>query len=255
MKLMRRSLFTAFVGMVTGAAIAGAQPQAEPKDPIISSDGTARVERTPDHVDVMLGVVVDEKTASAAQTGASKVMDEAIKALEAAKFPGGELQTGRVELGPRYERRDYNDPPPKIIGYTASITLRVRATDLTAVPRIIDTALAAGCNRVDSVEFGIKEALAAREEAVRLATKAAKRKAQVMAEALDLRLGRVVNASTNSGLYGASYSARGYSNFQAAQSVAGDGQGERADTTPVVPGKIEVWAQAHVSFTAGEEKK
>src|SRR5262249_47431554 len=98
------------------------------------------------------------------------------------------------------------------------------------------------------VQFGIKEALAAREEAVKLATQAAKRKAEVMADALGLKLKRVVNASTSSSFYGASYGGNRMTAQVAGNLASGGGQSEQGDA--IEPGKIEVWAQANVSFTA-----
>jgi uncharacterized protein len=222
-----------------------------PKESTIASTGTARVERTPDYVDVMLGSVSIDKSAGAAHAAASKSMETAIAAIKALKLEGEDLQTGSVDLSPRYERRDHNEEVPRIIGYQASVTLRVRTGDLKSVPRIIDAALAAGCNRVDYIQFGIKEAIAAREEAVKLATQAAKRKAIVMAEALDLRITRVIEASTTSQQWGGWY---GGNRISQMANVAGGqaGQGEGGDA--VVPGKIEVWAEATVKFGADGSK-
>jgi uncharacterized protein len=218
-----------------------------PKETTVVATGSARVERAPDYVDVMVGCVALDKTAGAAHAAATKAMDAAITAIKGLKLEGEELQTGSVDLMPRYERRDRSneDEPPRIIGYSASITLRVRTGDLKSVARVIDAALAAGCNRVDYVQFGIKEAIAAREEAVKLATQAAKRKAVVMAEALELRLTRVVQATTSSqqGWYGGNRISQ-----MANAAMDAPAQGGSADA--VVPGKIEVWADATVTFGA-----
>ncbi len=223
---------------------------AVPKEATIAATGTARVERSPDYVDVMLGSVAIDATAGAAHATSIKTMDAAVTAIKALKLEGEDLQTGSVDLQPRYERNDrnYDDKPPHIIGYSAAITLRIRTTDLKAVPKIIDAALSAGCNRVDYVQFGIKEAIAAREEAVKLATQAARRKAVVIAEALDLQLTRVVEASTTSrqggGWYGRMSQVSQMSNSFAGE--VADGGGESG----VVPGKIEVWADASITFGA-----
>ena len=231
------------------------------KESVISSTGTARVTRTPDYVDVMIGVVVAEPTATKAQAGATKAMEAAVGAINAMKLAGLELQTGTVELTARYDS-PMNDGihearEPKVIGYTATNTMRVRTPDLTSPAKVIDAALGAGCNRVEGVQFGMKAVLEAREEAVMLATKAAKRKAKVMADALDLKLTRVLSASTSSGYYGGWYSGRGMQS-QGGQSPfsAGGGEGGHAgeDPSPVAPGKIEIWAEASVSFAGADAK-
>lgn len=245
-----RTLILAVLALATWTPALLAQPKPsahQPKPPTIAVNGTARVERTPDYVDVSLGITAPDKTASAAQQRANQVMDAAIKALRGLELPGADLKTGRVDLSPAYDHRpDYNPQnEARIVGYTASNTIRIRTTDLQAVARIIDTALAAGCNRVEYVSFGIKEAIEAREEAIKLAAQAARRKALVLAEALDMELMMVETASTHSQMGGF------YAQNRMAQmaNVAMDSaQGEQ--TNPVVPGKVEVWADANITYYA-----
>jgi uncharacterized protein YggE len=245
-----RTLALAVLALSALTAPLFAQPEPDrhrPKPPTISVSGTARVERTPDYVDVSLGITAPDKTASQAQQRASQVMDAAIKALRALKLPGEDLQTGRVDLHPNYEHRPDRLPggEPIIVGYTASNTIRVRTTDLEAVPRIIDTALQAGCNRVEYVTFGIKEAIEAREEAIRLAAQAARRKAYVLADALGLEIVSVENASTN-----AQVGAWMGQTNRMAQMVASPMAEGGDQANPVVPGKVEIWADANISFIA-----
>ena len=238
------------MGVAVSSAWAQVPGAAQPQESTVSASGTARVSRTPDFVDVVVGVVVNESTAAAAQAGADEAMSATVTAIKGLNLAGeggkAELQTGTVELVPRYERRDHTTDEMKIIGYTATMTLRVRTSDLTSVAKIIDTALAAGSNRVDSVQFGIREALSAREEAIRLATRAARRKAEVLAESLEMRLGRVVTANTISnqwgGWWGGANRMSQMSNVM--QTSGGGGEGEDA----VVPGKVEVWADTNVTF-------
>jgi uncharacterized protein YggE len=198
LKLLTRLTLIAVLALT--AMTVRAQPTAPatvlaPAESTVSATGKARVYRTPDFVDVNVGIFVQETTASAAQYSATQIMERVVGAIKNLKLAGEELQTGTVDLSPRYP--DYNSQQErKVVGYNAMIVLRVRTTDLKAVAKIIDTALGAGANLVHGVDFQIKEALEAREEALKLATKAAKRKATVMAEALDLKLGRVTGTTT-----------------------------------------------------------
>jgi uncharacterized protein YggE len=256
MKSFTRIAFLAAV-IATALSITGsvlAQGGGPTKDEsTIASTGTAKVYRAPDYVDVVTGIEVQEKTASAAQASASSTMAKIVGAVQALKLAGADLQTGSVDLSPRYEERKHSDDPGTIIAYKATTTLRVRTADVKSVSSIIDAALGAGANRVDSVQFGIKQAIEAREEAVRLATKAAKRKADVMAGALDLRLGRMIHATTTtnqSGYWGVNR----YSNMSQMSNEASGGGGAE-DGAAVVPGKIEVWAEASLTFGVEETAK
>lgn len=225
----------------------------------VATDGTARVYRDPDYVDVVVGVIIDEKTAGAAQLGATKVMNAVVQSINAlsptppehqakgaevaSKLPGLQLQTGVVDLQPRYPSRGSDEETRKIIGYTAVQTIRIRTTDTRAVARILDAALSAGANRVESVNFQVERVLEAREEAIRLATKAAQRKAGVLADSLGLHLGRVISVSSSTGWWGGFSSRMGqYSNMasQMAGPVGGAPGGEGEDAYQ--PGKVEIWA-------------
>lgn len=222
---------------------------AQPKEPILHSTGSSRVQRTPDRVDISFGVEAIETTALAAQASAEKVMKATVAAIRAMKLADGELQTGSVELSPRYERRTgYEETPAKIIGYTGSITLSVRTSNLESPAQVIDAALQAGCNRVNHVSFTLKELLEAREEAIKLATKAAKRKAEVMAEALDLKLERVSHANTTSNQGGWSNQMGNWAQLNAANTRADGGGADGGEV--VVPGKIDVTAEVSISFVA-----
>ncbi len=230
------------------ASVSAQSADNPPREPLIESTGSGRVQRAPDRVDISMGIEVAEETASAAQASAEKVMKESVTAIRGLKLPGEELQTGSVELSPRYERVGSSQTPTRIIGYTGSISLTIRTTNLEAPAGVIDAALKAGCNRIHYVSFSLKEMLEAREEAIKLATKAAKRKAEVMAEALEMKLVRVAKANTssvNQGWWGANR----FSNSNAVQVATGNDDGG-GDGGALVPGKIEVTAEVSVSFVA-----
>lgn len=237
------------VCMVSNAAAVAAPSASDdataPSLPRINSSATATVHRQPQFVEVTVGIVAQAKTASEVQSEAAKVMDTALESIRALKLINEDLKTGRVDLTPNYEyRNNYGqNEPPKIIGYSATITLTIKTTDLKSPARIIDAALAAGCNRVDGVDFGINEALEAREEATKLAIKAAKRKAEVMADALDLRIVSVLQATTTSPQQDPWWGAKMTSNIQAPQRT------QHSDTDDVVvPGTIKVSVEASITF-------
>jgi len=241
-------MMVALVVSAVMTASARAQPTDPlPKEPLIEATGTGKVQRVPNRVDISVGVEVIEETASSAQTAAEKIMKDAVAAVRDLKLTGEELATGSVELSPRYERRDDQERPAKIIGYTGSISLTIRTSNLEAPAGVIDAALKAGCNRIHSVNFTLKELLEAREEAIKLATKAAKRKAEVMAEALDLKIARVAKANTSNVSWGW-WGANRFSNM--AQVATGNGDGDGGDGAALVPGKIDVTADVSISFVA-----
>jgi hypothetical protein len=216
----------------------------------VTVQGTARVYRKPDYVDVFIAVQSIAATASEAQKDCSTKMEAVLAAVKELKLEGLDLKTGDVELSPRYDHRTvhHDDVAPKIIGYFASNSVRVRTSDLKAVPKTIDAAIKHGSNRIEGVTFGIKEVLEAREEALRMATRAAKRKATVMAESLDAALGKVVSANEYS------HSSGGWSNRSGgiAQMQMSNESAPISGEEAIEPGQIEILVTVTLTYTLKE---
>lgn len=234
------------------AELAGGSASASKNETTIAVNGTARVFRAPDYVDINVSVISHEKTAGETQADASAKMSKVIEAVKRLNLEQVELQTGSVRMWPRYiTRRTGREELPEeqiLVGHSAEISIRIRTADIESVPRALDAAIAAGAGRVDEVEFGIREAIGAREEAIRLATQAASRKAQVLAESLELRIGRIVTAgsTTQQNAWWGRYGNRMMSQMSGGmeQGSADDGQ------SPVVPGQIEIWAEVNLTVAA-----
>ncbi len=227
------------------------QPAASPtpaQPGAVSTSATARVYRAPDYLDVYLGVEISAATAQEAQKNCAAAMEKALAALKAMNLEKYEPQTGTVTLQPRYNDNYRDQSERRIVGYTATNTVRVRTTDLKASARVIDAALTAGANRVDGISFGIKEYLAAREEALDMAAKAARRKAVVLAGALDQKLGRITSMSESSP--GGFYSGNRWAQVQTANVASEGAPGEEA----VVPGQIEVTVTVSLTYELEERK-
>jgi uncharacterized protein YggE len=211
----------------------------------VTASASARVYRTPDYLDVQLAVETIAPTAQEAQASCTQTMEKVLTSLKALNLDKYEPQTGTVTLQPRYN--SYNrEEDRRIIGYTAVNTIRVRTTDLKASARVIDEALKAGANRVDGIAFGIKEYLAAREEALAMAVKAAKRKAEVIAGALDQRLGKVLTVNESSPSY--YYPMSRMAQVQMTNAAGGEAAAPPGEDA-VVPGQIEVVVDVSLSFT------
>ena len=236
---------TAALGAFADRAIA-ADPIPEKQPGQIQTTGNGRVERTPDYVDIIAGIEAQAKTAAAAQEQAGSIMRKTLEAIDDLSLKDEDLKSGTISLSPRYEMHNsktLGTDEQRIVGYTAMITVRIRTSDLEATASVIDAALAAGANRIDSVEFGLKEAIEAREEAIALATKAAKRKATVIANALDIKLGRLLNASASE--------YRPYPMAKLSNSFRGAEDGGATENA-IVPGKIEITADVSLTFAVAD---
>ena len=110
--------------------------------------------------------------------------------------------------------------------FTAANTVQATVNDINIPGKLIDAAISAGANRVDSLRFSVKDDLPLRKEALRLASIQARQRADSIALGLGVRLGAVLDAQ------------EGYSVVP----VASIDSAVAATVTPIVPGSVDVRA-------------
>jgi uncharacterized protein YggE len=183
-------------------ALLGAQPAAEPRSaiPAIAVAGTAEVRSDPDVAIVRLGVVAQAPTAQAAQQQASRAAGAILAALRAVGVPAAQIQTSDLSLSPLYPNNPREpNAEPRIVGYQATNTVSVRLEAMGQVGQVIDAGLKAGANRVDGIDFGLRDDGPARSRALAEAVAQARQKAQAIAGALNVHLGEVLAAEEGGG--------------------------------------------------------
>lgn len=172
-----------------------AQSSESDSRPVLTVSGSAQVRVTPDLATVRLGVVQQATTAGSAQDDVNGVAGRMLDAFGAAGVQERHIQTSRLTLTPIYSRQRPGETDPRIIAYRAANTVTVRVEDLDLLGAVIDAGLGAGANQLQGVTFGLMDDLPARESALAEAIGEARRKAQVMAEALGVRLLAVLSVS------------------------------------------------------------
>jgi uncharacterized protein YggE len=153
-------------------------------------NGDALVQARPDTATISVAVTTQAQTALAAQQENARRSEAMVRALKAAAGAGAEVETSNYSLQPQYTYRE--NQPPLIKGYEARNTVSVTVGDLTKVGPVIDAATAAGANTIDHLSFTLRRDEPARDQALAAATREALRKAQVMAQALGGRVGRII---------------------------------------------------------------
>ncbi len=231
-------------------ALAVAQPSTPPIEapprpaPAIVVQGTAEVRVEPDVATVRLGIVAQGPTAQAAQERANRAAAAILAAVHALGVPASRVQTSGLSLSPLYpENPRQPDQEPKIIGYQATDVVAVRLDSVDSnvavgeVGKVIDAGLQAGANRVDGVDFGLRDEGPAQARALAGAVAQARRKAEAIAGALDAHLGEVLAAEEGGGEVTPRFAAQ---SFLAAK-VAGA-------ATPVAAGEIAVSATVTLRY-------
>jgi uncharacterized protein YggE len=152
--------------------------------------GDSIVQAQPDTAILTIAVVTQNRSAIAAQQDNATKTDAVVRALKAAAGAGAEVKTSGYSLQPQ---RIYKEgQPPTISGYEARNSVTVTMGDLTKVGSVIDAAAQAGSNDVSGIAFTLRQDRPARDRALGEATREAMSKAQVIAQALNGRVVRIV---------------------------------------------------------------
>jgi len=160
----------------------------------IEVDGTGETRTSPDTADLDLAIDTQAKTAEEAAARNAALATKVIDALKSKLGDKGKITTGGYSLDPQYDQRP--NAKPTIIGYNAQNTVTVNTGALDLVGALIDSAIAAGANRVNSLSFSVKDDTKARTEAIAIATRDARAQADALATALNVKLGKVLKATT-----------------------------------------------------------
>jgi uncharacterized protein len=211
-----------------------------PSIPVIIVSGSATVEATPDQAIVRIGIVHEGSTARAAQDDASRIGQAIVRAITALGVPAARIQTSRLSITPMYAQpKPGSSDPPRIVGYSASNSVSVILDNLAQIGPVVDSGLENGANRLEGVQFRLKDDATIREQALKQAVAEARGKAAAMASAMSVTLGPVQELSET----GSSVTPLGERN-EAVFAMAA-----RSSTpTPVSVGQIEVSASVTLKY-------
>lgn len=179
--------------------------------------GHGEVRATPDLALLDFAIETHAHTADQAARGNAKLAQKVRQAIQSKLGDKGKLWTVGYNLSPDYSQRP-GELTPKIIGYRATNSVHVETGAIELAGALIDAATAAGANRVDSINFGLRDESKARNEAIVKASKDAQAQAQTLASALGVKLKAVFRATTEEGERPIPMMARGVA-FAAAANV------------------------------------
>jgi uncharacterized protein YggE len=177
-------------------AIALAQATQSTPVPSIDVTGTAEVRAAPDRATMEIAVETHAATAAEAASENAGLAQKIAAALRSKLGNSGKIQTGSYNLTPDYRQKP-GEISAHIIGYSAVNTVTVETTALDRVGPLIDAAVAAGANRINSVSFTLRDESGPRNQAIAKAAADAVSQARALATALGVKLKRVLHATTN----------------------------------------------------------
>jgi len=197
MRLLIAAVLTAASSWAMAQPSPGSPPLRPPRAATIQVTGQAIVAETPDRVYIDIGVSTQARESETAASQNATRLSAVIAAVKQAAGPPVQLTTTEYSISPNYNYpRDGG--APTLLGYTVGNVVEVRLDDLHKIGRVIDAATQAGSNDVRDIRFALRDEQTPRSEALREAALNARQEAQTLAEALDLRIVRVLSADEQS---------------------------------------------------------
>mgnify|MGYP001269050853 CR=1 FL=1 len=213
-----------------------------PADHVISVGGSGTVTGTPDRVTISFSVETENSDVKAAQSSNSLTMNNVVDALAAAGVPRDQMKTTDYSITPVYQE-DKGVFSSTVKTYKVTNTLRITLKDTNLTGQMIDTAVSAGANRVDSIEFKLSDDQyqVLRNQALAKAVSNARSDADTVAAALNVTITGTNTADISQGYAPVVYNR--YDNL-----AVGATSSKTISSTPIQSGDITVTAQVSITY-------
>lgn len=204
----------------------------------INVAGNSELSVEPDEAEVWAGVSVVKDSADEAQNEVNAAINGMLGGFEQAGISEDDIETEQLSI---YEERKWTrDEGSVVVGWRATQTLKVNTAELTKVGEIVDIAVKNGANQINNIQFKLSEEKEQeyKKQAISEATINAKEKAEVIADSLDVKLGKVKTVSE------ANYYSRSYPVMMDAKA----GAEVIEEAAAVLPGDVAVTANINIVY-------
>ncbi len=232
---MKKTAVVLVMGLAVVLAAAAPKPTRT-----LAVTGTAEVSVQPDICYISFGVeTFHKKSAREAYRANAELMNALSAAVRVAGIAAKDIQTSGFTVAPQY-RYESGTRKRLFDGYRVYHSLDVKVRDLEKPSAVLDAGMDAGATQVNNVTFAVenpkKHTVDARVEAV----KAAKAKAQTMADLTGVKLGKPISIRETE--------PDGYGRYYAQANVAFDGASSAEDTPSLQPGQFKLSRTVHITY-------
>lgn len=200
----------------------------------VTAYGASSVKAMPDLVRARFQVIRVEQTPSQAFAAASDAVQEVRRTLRRHGIADAAVERSRLGLKSSWS---FGGTERKFLGYECRASFAVESAGLDDVQPLLVDLVAAGANEIDAVDFDVTGKGELRAEARRQAVAAARRKAELYAEAAGVRLGAVVHIED------VDPEQVGFERYR------GHGSGGAASPQDLAPGHVVVSAAVTLGFS------
>jgi uncharacterized protein len=205
----------------------------------LSVAGTAEVSVAPDICYMTFSTETRSRSAIQAYRENNAAMTTITDAVKKQGVEPKDLQTARFTIAPEYH---YEKSPNRRVfdGYRVTNTLNVKVRKLDKVSNVLDAAMEAGTNNIEQVTFTVENPKKYTADARVEALKAARAKAEKIAEVTGVKLGRPLSISENE--------PGGWGRYYAQANVALDRAEPASMDMPVEPGEMKLTHTVNITY-------
>lgn len=214
----------------------------------IQVSGTATVRVVPDRALIKLGVETNARTPNGALESNARSIQKISRAIQTLGVEGKDISTDHYIVYPVYN--SYSDLTIK--GYRVDNVIAITLRDVSKTGAVLAKAFDNGANEVVDVQFYTSKLRTYRDQARDLAMRAAREKADALAQAGGAKAGCLMSANENTWTYVSSYWSRYWSGANVSQNVvqnAPSGGLSVDDDDPLSLGMISVQAEISATFS------
>lgn len=213
---------------------------------VINVTGSGVVNAKADIVYIYLNVSTKNAEAKVAQSENNVKTKAVLEKLRSHGITDANINTEGYTLSPLYKQLDAKKMTNSDIeAYIASAPIRVSVRDLTTVGAVIDSAIATGVTRVDSVEFALEDTTEYYNKALEIAGRNARSKAESLGNSLGVKIKSVLTIDEQE-----DYNPRNYSKRASVDNYA---MPSLAATMPMQVDTLEVTARIRATFLVTEK--
>lgn len=231
------ALTLSIAALCAAPSFAQAPQPFQPSGPaVIVTSGEGVVKRAPDRAWVTIAAEDRARTPQEAQQANVDAMNTVIGRIKQAGVADDAIQTSGYTLQPEF---DYQNGRQSLRDYVARNQVRVRVDSLAKTGDVIGAAVASGATSVTGVQFDLKDRSTVEREAVTLAVRDARQRADAAASGAGVQIERILRIEEQRDVAPMP---------RPMMAVARASAGGQADASvPLEGGEIEI--HAHVTLT------
>jgi len=191
-----------FVGLFIYTKLAGPIPffvnsVQTAKTTSFQAEGTGKAAAAPDIARISFGVSKNSTTVLEAQAQVNSSINNIIKALKDLKVEEKDIKTTNYSVYPNY---NYESGRQRITGYNVTQNIEVTIKKINKINDVVDAITEKGGNIIGQIIFDFNQETRKKleDQARKEAVKEAKDKAESLAKASGIRLGKIINVEETS---------------------------------------------------------